>query len=412
MPVTRQDRDVLRELGKQYAEIAALPDQQQTIALWKAHNGLKPKRPMVTIDQVAWHEMNVNDELTPRTADRWCRDIETHLLRTIYAWRHMRVDMTVEPAIDIRKAFAVPGFGIEVEEDVAVSDPKNDVVGHFYHDQLKTEADLEKLRTPAVTVDAAATARLEAQAREIFDGVLPVRMRGTGYPMFAPWDRISTWRGVQNVLFDLADRPEFLHRVMARLLEIHQGLLDQLEAHGLLENGPRIHCTGAYADELPAAGADPAHLRTRDVWGFGQAQMFSTVSPAMHEEFDLAYANKWYARFGLVYYGCCEPLDRKIGIIRRIPHVRKISMSPWVDVERGASEIGRDFVFSRKPNPAFLARDRWDPAGVEADLRATRDACRRHGCPLEFILKDISTVHYEPQRLWQWAEIAMKIAQE
>jgi hypothetical protein len=412
MPVSRQDRAVLRELGRQYAEIAALPDQQRTIALWKAHNGLKPVRPMVTIDQVAWHEMNVNDELTLRTTEPWCREIETHLRRTLYGWRHLRVDMVVEPAADIRKAFSVSGFGFQVAEDVAVSDPRNDVVGHFYHDQLKTEADLAKICTPQVTFDAAANARTEEQAHEIFDGILPVRMRGTGYPMFAPWDQISTWRGVQNILFDLADRPEFMHRVMARLLEAHLGLLDQLEALGLLENWPRVHCTGAHTDELPAAGADPARLRARDVWGFGQAQMFSTVSPAMHDEFELAYAKQWYDRFGLIYYGCCEPLDTKIDVIRRIPRVRKISMSPWVDIERGASQIGRDFVFSRKPNPAFLARDQWAPAGVEADLRATRDACRRHGCPLEFILKDISTVHYEPQRLWQWAEIAMRVATE
>jgi hypothetical protein len=37
------------------------------------------------------------------------------------------------------------------------------------------------------------------------------------------------------------------------------------------------------------------------------------------------------------------------------------------------------------------------------------DACARHGCPLELILKDISTVKYEPRRLWRWAEIAMDV---
>ena len=84
------------------------------------------------------------------------------------------------------------------------------------------------------------------------------------------------------------------------------------------------------------------------------AQIFSSVSPGMHQEFELDYAVRWYARFGLVYYGCCEPLDGKMDIIRKIPHVRKISMSPWVDEEKGAERIGRDFVFSRKPSPAFL----------------------------------------------------------
>jgi hypothetical protein len=116
----------------------------------------------------------------------------------------------------------------------------------------------------------------------------------------------------------------------------------------------------------------------------------------MHKEFDLDYTVRWYERFGLVYYGCCEQLHRKIDIISTIPHLRKISMSPWVDVEKGAERIGGDFVFSRKPNPAFLAGDRWDVETVEQDLRDTMERCARHGCPVEFILKDISTVRYQP----------------
>ena len=93
-----------------------------------------------------------------------------------------------------------------------------------------------------------------------------------------------------------------------------------------------------------------------------------------------------------------------------IPNVRKVSMSPWVNEERGASEIGRDYVYSRKPSPAFLATDRFDAEAVREDLTATRVACAQYGCPVEFILKDISTVRYEPQRLFEWAEIAMQVA--
>jgi hypothetical protein len=87
-------------------------------------------------------------------------------------------------------------------------------------------------------------------------------------------------------------------------------------------------------------------------------------------------------------------------------------MSPWVNVERGAEQNGRDFVFSRKPNPAFLAVDTWDPDAVEQDLKATIDACARHGCPLELILKDVSTVRGRPQRLRDWADIAMRLVRQ
>jgi hypothetical protein len=34
------------------------------------------------------------------------------------------------------------------------------------------------------------------------------------------------------------------------------------------------------------------------------------------------------------------------------------------------------------------------------------------GCHVELIMKDISTVRYEPQRLWEWESIAMEVAEE
>lgn len=144
---------------------------------------------------------------------------------------------------------------------------------------------------------------------------------------------------------------------------------------------------------------------------FGLAQIFSAVSPAMFKEFEVDYASRICARFGLVYYGCCDPLDGKMNEVRLIPNVRKVSMSPWVDQERGAAEIGRQFVFSRKPNPALLATDDFSPERIRADLLATVQVCERYGCALEIILKDISTVRYHPERLTQWAEIAMQVVE-
>ena len=409
MSVSRKDRDVLRGLAEQVAEIAALPVQQETISLWKALNGLRPVRPMVMIDQIPWHEMEVGEELTLQTEDDFCREVETTLRRSLYAWRHMRADMVVEPVVEIPKVIRGEGFGIEIVERTAVTDPRNDIVGHAYLDQLQTEDDLRKIREPEVCLDEEATAEAHEKAQGIFGGVLEVRMQGR-FPVFAPWDLIVQWRSPEHAILDLVDKPQFMHGIMARLTEVHLSLLGQLEQRGLLGSGQRtIHCTGAYVDELPAPGFDPEHPRARDLWTYGMAQVFSTVSPAMHEEFWLDYAAKWFARFGLGYYGCCEPLHGKIDIIRKVPHIRKISMSPWVDVETGAERIGRDFVFSRKPSPALLAGDTWDPDRVEKDLRDTRERCARHGCPLEFILKDISTIQYQPQRLWEWARIAAEV---
>lgn len=412
MGLPNQDVRVLRELGREIAEVAALPEQQARIERWKALNGLHPERPMVLIDQIPWHEMNVEDELTSRCEDAFCRGIETRLRRIRYLWRHMRVDMVVEPYVDVPKRILGANLGISAEDDRAVLDPENDVVGHYYKDQLKTDADLEKIKTPNVRLDEVTTTERAEKAHEIFDGILEVRMQGL-HPSFAFWDRISEWHGVEASLFDLIDRPDFVHRMLKRITDGYHAMLDQLEAQGLLGYPMSlIHCTGAFSDELPAPGYNPDRVRAKDLWTFGMAQIFASVSPRMHQEFELDYVYPWYERFGLGYYGCCEPLDQKIDIVRTIPNLRKISMSPWVDVERGAAGIAGDFVFSRKPSPALVATDSFDGDAVRADLQETYEACARYGTPVEFILKDISTVRYEPQRLWAWADIAMEVARQ
>jgi hypothetical protein len=401
---------IVRELAERVAEIAALPVQGQKRLLWRKLNARKPARPMVMIDQVCWNEMNVGDELTLMCADAECRGYEDQLRRMLFQWKHFPVDMVVEPFIRVPKAIRNSGFGILIHEETAVTDPTSAVLGHKYENQFQTEDDLKKIRMPQVSHDAAETERRLAVAHELFDGLLEVRSWGAD-PYLSLWDLIAMWMGVENALYALVDKPDFMHRLAARLTDAYLCMLDQLEEQGLL-CGPQslIHCTGAYTDDLPAPGYDPQKPRTKDLWMFGLAQMFSTVSPRMFKEFEVDYTRRICERFGLVYYGCCDPLDGKMTQVRMIPNVRKVSMSPWVNEERGAAEIGGAFVYSRKPSPALLATDHFSPEKVRADLAATRTVCKRYGCPLEFILKDISTVRYEPQRLFEWAGIAMQVA--
>ncbi|HOJ40141.1 MAG TPA: hypothetical protein PK644_06730, partial [bacterium] len=274
------------------------------------------------------------------------------------------------------------------------------------------EADLEKIKKPVVTHDEAETRRRLEVAHQLFDGLLNVRAWGME-PYLSLWDPIATWMGVEAALITMADRPDYMHRLLSRMTEGYLSLLDQLEDRGLLcQPQSLIHCTGAWTDEIPAPGYNPEKPRTKDIWMFGLAQMLGTVSPKMFLEFEVAYTSRLCERFGLVYYGCCDPLHDKIDQVRLIPHVRKISMSPWANQERGAEAIGRDFVFSRKPNPAFLAGPSFDEELVRKDLQQTKEICQRYGCSLEFILKDISTVGYQPERLFRWAKIAMEVAED
>ncbi|OQB43301.1 MAG: hypothetical protein BWY06_00168 [Candidatus Latescibacteria bacterium ADurb.Bin168] len=407
---TQQDISIVRELARQKAEIAALPVQEEKRALWRKLNALKPDRPMVAIDQVCWNEMNVNDELTLRCTDPELRGYEDRLRRELFQWRHFPGDMVIDPYIHVSKAIHNTGFGVRVQERVAVTDPTSGVVGHKYTNQFETEEDLQKIQIPRLTHDEAETARRLEFAHELFDGIIEVRLWGMD-AYLSLWDPISTWMSVESALLAIVDRPDYVHRLVGRMTDGYMAMFDQAEAEGLL-CGPQnwVHCTGAFTDELPAPGYNPQKPRTKDMWAMGLAQMFSTVSPKVFKEFEVDYVSRLCERFGLVYYGCCDPLDGKMNEVRMIPNVRKVSMSPWVNEERGAAEIAGDYVYSRKPSPAFLAHDSFDAEAVRSDLRKTRDICERYGCPLEFILKDISTVRYQPQRLFKWSEVAMEVA--
>lgn len=82
-------------------------------------------------------------------------------------------------------------------------------------------------------------------------------------------------------------------------------------------------------------------------------------------------------------------------------------MSPWINVERAIHNIGEQFIFSYKPSPAIFAEDTWNPARARQTLVDFLE--RACGCVVEVIMKDISTVRYQPQRLWEWAEMAREV---
>ena len=147
------------------------------------------------------------------------------------------------------------------------------------------------------------------------------------------------------------------------------------------------------------------------MWGCSNAQIFSEVSPDMHWEFAIRHDLRWLKRWGLTYYGCCEPLDGKAEVLKRIPNLRKVSISPWCHSERVVKAFEDKYVLSRKPSPAILAEDNWHPERARADLLHFMEATEG-ACHVELIMKDISTVRYKPQRLWEWSRIAMEVAEQ
>ena len=411
---TESDKQVLRTLGEKLAAVAALPVQAETASKWRAMNGLRHVKPMVWIDEVPWHEMDVEDELRLQTTSEWSRYHEWELRKLIYQWEHMPADMVVEPVVYSPLVVHNTAFGIAEDVDIAVTDEANTVVSRHFNIQIRDEDDLEKIKVPVVTHDSAAS---EQQLTEILSGVIDVKKLGAnGFCFwFAPWDEMIRWWGVQEALVDLYDRPAFVHKAIDKLVNAYLSMLDQFEEQNLLTLNNTYFRIGSgglgYTDELPQPDYDPAHVRAKDLWGSGAAQIFSDVSPRMHWEFSLQYELRWMSRFGLTYYGCCDPLHRKMGILEKVPNLRKVSMSPWVNLDEAVANVGDRYVFSHKPNPAVFAETTWNLGKARHELETVLDKAKAHGCVVEVIMKDISTLRYEPQRLWEWAQMASELTE-
>ena len=75
--VTTQDRQILRELGEKVSGFGSQPIQKQTQQMWTSLNKLEMVKPMVWINEVPWHEMELNGDLRLRTGSPFCQRIES-----------------------------------------------------------------------------------------------------------------------------------------------------------------------------------------------------------------------------------------------------------------------------------------------------------------------------------------------
>lgn len=406
MNINAKDQETLRSLAQRYMDYALSDKNNEKRALWQALNNGNMQKPMITIDQMPWNELNVDGCLSCTVEDPYFRGIEWQLRSEIYKWEHLPADMVLNPYILLPRPVSHTGFGM-VTKRLAHSST-GAVQSHLFADQFEELEDVNKIQTPVITLNPDHEAGIMDAAHRIFDGIAPVYWNG--FMLHSGlWDQITFWKGVENCYIDLLDRPELIHAILDRYTNAFIAQIEQINALGLYDVRSNLcHCSHTFADRLPTESCNPDCATTYDGWTFSMAQLFSSVSPAINEEFELPYMSKIFNYFGSVYYGCCERLDDRIHIIDRMPNIRKISCSPWSDREHFAAVLPKKYIMSNKPNPSYLADNSFDEEIVRKDLRRTIAAAKANGLGLELLLKDISTVKGDPARLWRWSEIALE----
>lgn len=409
----QHDVDILRALTERYAAIAALAVQAERRKLWTEHFSLKPTRVPIIVHYGMWNVWcrEVFGDAQMQCEDPFFRAQERTLRMSIFQHEVVGDDTIQEPWINLWAS--VKGswgnlwgvqesmHGAGVEGGAAAFDPP-----------LKDWADMSKLRMTHHEVDEEETARnLERLTRAIGD-ILPIDVqRIAAYAAFMAdiSTSITKLRGMEQLMLDMYEAPEELHRLLAFMRD---GILQnnreaEAAGHFTLTSGRNQAMT--YADTLEAPRPNSGPRLRKDIWGFCAAQEYTLVSPEFHDEFLFRYQLPIYEPFGLVHYGCCEDLGRKIGMLRRLKNLRSIAVTPAADVRLCAEQIGTDYVIAWRPNPTDMVCYGYNEPLIERIIVGGLAACRG-GYP-HIHLKDIETVEGDVTRLTRWVKLMRKITE-
>ena len=397
--ISDADSKILRELAFDYAEKAAHPREAEKRLLQRKKNNLEWVKPLVIcFPETSWREIIPADTL--QCKGKTARGFENALRQNLFIAR-MDSDQCLEQTFNLGFVHEELNWGVRQRQigDLAHG-------SYRWEAPIKSETDLDLMKAPTMKVDFRASELLLELADDVLGDILPVQRKEAWHWTNGLTQTLIYLRGLEEMMFDMMDRPQFLHALMARLRDGTMAFLEELERDEMLfPNWDIAYCGSGglgLTDDLPQEDFE-GKVRLRDLWGFSESQETVGVSPRMFAKFILPYQRPLIDQFGLSYYGCCEPVDKRWVYLKEIPNLRRLSVSPWSDRVKMAEYLGRDYVYCLKPNPADLAREFLPEEEIRAYTRETLDIAG--DCHLEFILKDVTTVNHQPERVLRWVAI-------
>lgn len=407
--IDRDDLKILRALARRRVELSQDPVNQERRDAWYRHDSVAvDSRPMVLIETGGLADkVKFLPDSVLQCQSQEARGIEWAFRHEFYQFDVLKDYHVIEPFWNIGWAVKTSDYGVQTVQHHATD--YEGMGARTWDAPIKDlDRDFAKLHPRTYSVDREATMKSKAYYEAVFEDALPVRIRGGFW-----WTTGMTWSaidliGLENIMLYMFDNPQGLHRLMAFLRDDHIAYAKWLEKEQLLTLNNENDYIGSgsmgYSRELPQSDWKPGMpVRLKDQWVLSESQETVGVGPDQFEEFIFPYQLAVTGYFGKVYYGCCEPVNNRWHILKRLPNLARVSVSPWADEAFMAREFGRTYVYSRKPNPALISIT-FDEDAIRADLRKTLSIAG--GCRLELVMKDVHTVNNEPQRLARWVQLA------
>lgn len=409
MQIEKNDVEILRELLKKKMEYANLPIQEEKSRLWTMQKDLKAERPMVLVETsgIVADEMPIEEQIQCKGV--WARSLEKQILLELFQHESVGDDSVIEPVLWIDWDVDLGDFGVKVEREY-ITDANNHQVGYKWDPQIKNiKEDFHLLKKRKFSVNKEKSVKRQQVLQELFGDILDIQIHGNLWWTFGlTWNAIDLI-GLENLMIYMYDQPKELHMLMQFLMEDMLSLGSWAQDEGILSLNTGNDYVGSgtrgYTTHLPQKDwKQGGKTRLIDQWVLIESQETVGISPDMFGEFIFPYHREIAKNFGLVYYGCCEPVQDRWKYLEQIPNLRAISISPWCDEEFMAEAMGKNYVYSRKPNPVQVSTSIFDEEYVRKDIRKTLNLTNRMN--VELVLKDVHTVDSKPERLKRWVEIA------
>jgi hypothetical protein len=240
--------------------------------------------------------------------------------------------------------------------------------------------------------------------------MLPVRLVND----FNRWyfmitQKVVDFMGMENMMFAIVDYPDKFHTLMQFITDDMLRFVDWQEEKSLLflNNGNDYAGGGSYGftERLPSKDFS-GRVISKDLWINTNSQESISISSDMYKEFIYPYYEKLTERFGLTYYGCCEPVSAVwTDCVENLPNLKKVSISPWCDEAfMGERLADSDIIYSRKPSPNFVGvDDAFDKQAYAKHIANTLKHAK--GCNIEFILRDIYSLKGDIKRANEAVEV-------
>lgn len=405
------DRDVLRDLATRYLERCAQSDQDEKRNRWRHHNSCgSVATPPIYVRAFAWREIA---RLYPCVCeDPVLRGVEAQLRQSLYRGT-LGDDFVFTPWVSVRAAIVTPRHGLW-GLPVPWTRPRGESkTAGAWDPPIKSWDDLERLANPEHRVDETRTADRADKVRNALGDLIPVVVDRA--PAYRIWGgdistHLAYLRGPEQIMWDMMDSPRELHRLLSHMRDGILTAQTQAEQAGHWTLASHENQAMPYAEELDDPSPDPTPVSRRDLWCFCASQETTGVGPLQFEEFMYRYQIPIMQPFGLVAYGCCEDLTHKIDVLRALPNLRRIAVTPFADVAKCVEQIGTDYIISYRPNPSSMVSSGFSDEVVADLLRQDLEILR--GTHFDVTLKDVETVQHDPDRCRRWAALARRVCDE